>query len=246
MTVGSDPRPGSEIAGFRLEELLGRGGMGAVYRAEDVHLGRKVALKLLPPQLAENERARERFLRESRIAASLDHPNVIPIYDADEVDGQLYLAMRYVPGDDLRGLLAGEGPLAPERALRLVGQVAGALDAAHAHGLVHRDVKPGNVLVADEHCYLVDFGLTKQASSISGLTGTGELVGTVAYTAPEQIRGEGVDARADVYSLACVLYECLTGEQPFARSASGSVQFGGHRLHGGCAERPCHGVGGFA
>jgi serine/threonine protein kinase len=142
--VGSDPRPGGEIAGFRLEELLGRGGMGAVYRAEDVRLGRKVALKLLPPQLAENERVRERFLRESRLAASLDHPNVIPIYAADEADGQLYLAMRYVPGDDLRGLLAREGPLEPDRALRLVGQVAGALDAAHAAGLVHRDVNPGD------------------------------------------------------------------------------------------------------
>ena len=182
MPVGSDPLPGSEIAGFRLEELLGRGGMGAVYRAEDVRLGRKVALKLLVPELAENERFRERFLRESQIAASLDHPHIVPIYAAGESEGQLYLAMRYVEGSDLRQLIAREAPLEPGRALRLIEQVGDALDAAHERGLIHRDVKPGNVLIAGrsgrEHCYLTDFGLTKQTSSISGLTGTGELVGT--------------------------------------------------------------------
>jgi streptogramin lyase len=219
--VGPNTDPGTEIAGFRLEALLGRGGMGAVYHARDLRLGRSVALKLLAPDLAENERFRARFLRESELAASLDHPNVIPIYAAGEADGQLYLAMRYVQGVDLRQLLAREGPLSPERALRLVGQTAEALDAAHERGLVHRDVKPANILVAErsgrEHCYLVDFGLTKQTASISGLTGTGELVGTVAYTSPEQIRGEAVDARADIYSLGCVLFECLAGESPFAR-----------------------------
>ena len=223
MPVGSDPRPGSEIAGFRLEQLLGRGGMGAVYRAEDVRLGRKVALKLLVPELAENERFRERFLRESQTAASLDHPHIVPIYGAGEADGQLYLAMRFVEGSDLRQLIAREAPLAPERVLRIAEQVGDALDAAHERGLIHRDVKPANVLVDERsgrvHCYLTDFGLTKQTSSISGLTGTGELVGTVEYVSPEQIRGEPVDGRADLYSLGCVLYECLTGERPFARES---------------------------
>jgi serine/threonine protein kinase len=221
--VGSDPRPGSELAGFRLEELLGRGGMGAVYRAEDVRLGRKVALKLLAPGLAENDRFRERFLRESQLAASLDHPHIVPIYAAGEVEGQLYLAMRYVEGYDLKQLLARDERLEPDRALVLLGQVADALDAAHERGLIHRDVKPGNVLIAGrsgrEHCYLADFGLTKQTASISGLTGTGELVGTVNYVSPEQIRGEAVDARADVYALGCVLYECLAGQPPHARES---------------------------
>ena len=223
MPVGQDPLPGSEIAGFRLEELLGRGGMGAVYRAEDVRLGRKVALKLLVPELAESERFRERFFRESKVAASLDHPHIVPIYAAGEADGRLYLAMRYVEGYDLRQLIAREAPLDPDRAMRLIEQVGDALDAAHERGLVHRDVKPANVLIAGrsgrEHCYLTDFGLTKQTSSISGLTGTGELVGTIEYVSPEQIRGETVDARADVYSLGCVLYECLAGERPFARDS---------------------------
>jgi len=197
--------------------------MGAVYRAEDVRLGRKVALKLLVPELAESERFRERFFRESQVAASLDHPHIVPIYAAGEADGQLYLAMRYVEGFDLRQLIAREAPLDPDRALRLIEQVGDALDAAHERGLVHRDVKPANILIAGrsgrEHCYLTDFGLTKQTSSISGLTGTGELVGTIEYVSPEQIRGETVDARADVYSLGCVLYECLSGERPFARDS---------------------------
>jgi streptogramin lyase/predicted Ser/Thr protein kinase len=223
MPVGSDPLPGSEIAGFRLEELLGRGGMGAVYRAEDVRLGRKVALKLLVPELAESERFRERFLRESQVAASLDHPHIVPIYAAGDAEGRLFLAMRYVEGDDLRQLIAREAPLDPARALRLIEQVGDALDAAHERGLIHRDVKPANVLIAArsgrEHCYLTDFGLTKQTSSISGLTGTGELVGTIEYVSPEQIRGERIDGRADVYSLGCVLYECLAGVRPFARES---------------------------
>src|SRR5215216_4671428 len=218
--IGSDPRPGSDVAGYRLEELLGRGGMGAVYRAEDLRLGRKVALKLLISDLAENERFRERFLRESKIAASLDHAHIVPIYAAGEADGQLFLAMRFVEGYDLRTLIAREAPLQPRRALRLVEQVADALDAAHERGLIHRDVKPANVLIAErtgrEHCYLADFGLTKQ-TSISGMTGTGELVGTVAYVSPEQIRGETIDGRADLYALGCLLYECLVGEAPFAR-----------------------------
>ena len=211
-----DTNLGTTLAGYRLERLLGRGGMGLVYLAEDLRLGRKVALKLLAPELAEDERFRERFLRESRLAASLDHPSVIPIYEAGEEGGQLYLAMRYVEGTDLRSLLE-HGPLPPERALPLLAQVASALDAAHGRGLVHRDVKPANILLAGEHAYLADFGLTKRASSRSGLTETGQLAGTVDYIAPEQIRGETVDGRADEYSLACILHECLTGAPPFAR-----------------------------
>jgi len=207
---------GSTFAHYRIEGLVGRGGMGVVYRATDLQLERPVALKLIAPELAEDERFRSRFLRESRLAASLDHPNVIPIYEAGDEEGQLYIAMRYVEGEDLTMLLAREERLAPERALAILGQVAAALDAAHERGLVHRDVKPGNVLLdGREHAYLTDFGLTKQLGGVS--TETGQVVGTFAYLAPEQIRGEAVDARTDCYALACVLYECLAGSPPFRR-----------------------------
>jgi serine/threonine-protein kinase len=172
----------------------------------------------MTPELAHDERFRERFLRESQLAASLDHPNVVPVYDADEADGVLYIAMRYVEGTDLRELLRSEGPLEPRRAVAIVGQAAAGLDAAHRRGLVHRDVKPGNILIGeDDHVYVSDFGLTKQASSQSGLTATGQLVGTVDYIAPEQIQGEPVDGRSDVYSLTCVLYETLVGAKPFEK-----------------------------
>jgi YVTN family beta-propeller protein len=222
--MSTDAPVGTEVAGYRIERLLGRGGMSVVYLAEHLRLGRNVALKLLAPELAHDDRFRERFLRESKLAASIDHPNVIPIYDADEADGALYIAMRYVSGTDLRQLLAEEGKLEPRRALSIVGQVAAALDAAHARGLVHRDVKPGNILVAaEEHVYLSDFGLTKQASSHSGLTQTGQLVGTLDYVAPEQIEGREVDGRSDVYSLGWVLYECLAGAKPFARDTEVAV-----------------------
>ena len=193
--------------------------MGAVYRAEEAGLGRKVALKVIAPELAQDERFRERFLRESRIAASLDHPHIVPIYQAGEQDGVLFLAMRYVEGYDLAKLVAENGALEPKRAVELLSQVAEALDAAHEKGLVHRDVKPSNVLVAvsagREHCYLGDFGLTKRTGSLSGVSAVGEVVGTLEYVAPEQITGDPLDERADVYSLACVLYECLTGQAPF-------------------------------
>jgi serine/threonine-protein kinase len=213
-----DARLDSEVAGYRIERLLGRGGMSSVYLAEHLRLQRKVALKLMTPELAHDERFRERFLRESQLAASLDHPNVVPVYDADEADGVLYIAMRYVEGTDLRELLRSEGPLEPRRAVAIVGQAAAGLDAAHRRGLVHRDVKPGNILIGeDDHVYVSDFGLTKQASSQSGLTATGQLVGTVDYIAPEQIQGEPVDGRSDVYSLTCVLYETLVGAKPFEK-----------------------------
>jgi YVTN family beta-propeller protein len=225
--VGVDARIGSSLREYRLESLLGRGGMGAVYLAWDGRLGRRVALKLLTPELATDDRFRERFLRESRLAASLDHPNVIPIYEAGEAEGQLYIAMRYVEGTDLDALLESEGRLAPERTLAILTQVAAALDAAHERELVHRDVKPGNVLRDTRgHVYLCDFGLTKQASSISGLTGTGQLVGTLDYLAPEQIRGDPVDGRADVYSLGCLLYQCLSGAPPFRSDNEAAVLWG--------------------
>ena len=222
--------PGSEFAGYRIESVLGRGGMGVVYLAEHIGMGRKVALKVLASDLAEDERFRERFVRESRLAASLEHPNIVPIHEAGEVDGVLYIAMRYVEGTDLRNLLRDQGALERERAASIVSQVASALDAAHARGLVHRDVKPGNVLIAKamgstlgEHVYLADFGLTKRTSSDSGITGTGQFVGTLEYAAPEQFEGRQLDARTDVYSLGCLLYECLTGRPPFRRETDAAL-----------------------
>jgi sugar lactone lactonase YvrE len=214
-----DGRIGSEIAAYRIERFVGRGGMGVVYQAEDTRLGRRVALKLLSADLAEDDRFRDRFVRESRLAASLDHPNIVPIYAAGEADGQLYVAMRYVDGTDLRALIAAQGPIEPAVAVALVSQVASALDAAHESGLVHRDVKAANVLLPSEggHAYLSDFGLAKETRSGSAMTDTGLLVGTVDYLAPELIEGHATDARADLYALACLLYECLTGTPPFRR-----------------------------
>jgi YVTN family beta-propeller protein len=219
-------RLGTQIAGYRLEELVGRGGMGVVYRAHDLALERSVALKLLAPELAQDERFRERFLVESRLAASLDHPNVVPIHDAGEVEGQLYLAMRYVEGSDLRTLLAEEGRLEARRAIAIASQVAEALDAAHARRLVHRDVKPSNVLLdAREHAYLADFGLTRRLADQAPGFEAGLSLGTPAYVAPEQIEGKPLDGRTDQYSLACMLHECLVGEPPFPRGSKAAVLF---------------------
>src|SRR5262245_38119125 len=177
--------------------------MGVVYRATELALDRPVALKVIAPELAGDAAFRERFLRESRLAASLDHPGILPVYAAGEADGQLYLATRFVDGIDLRALLEQTGRLPPDRALRLIGQVADALDAAHARNLVHRDVKPGNVLVAaSDHCYLCDFGLTKQLG-VGGMSATGGLAGSLDYLAPEQIRRGDIDGRTDQYALAC-------------------------------------------
>ena len=207
---------GSEVLGYRIEALAGQGGMGVVYRAHDQRLNRTVALKLIAPDLALDERFRERFAREAELAMALEHPNVVPIHDAGKFDGQLYLVMRFVEGTDLRSLLREEGALEPRRGLSIVSQIANALDAAHAKGLVHRDVKPSNVLLdQSEHVYLADFGLTRRfADDGAQFTGARSL-GTPAYLAPEQIEGGPVDGRADVYSLGCLLYECLTGEPPF-------------------------------
>jgi DNA-binding beta-propeller fold protein YncE len=195
--------------------------MGVVYEATQVSLARPVALKVIAPELAGRREFRDRFVRESRLAASLDHPNVIPVYAAGEENDVLYIAMRRVDGVDLRALIAREGALDPARVAHIAAQVASALEAAHECGLVHRDVKPGNILVSPrgggEHVYLTDFGLTKRTASDSGLTASGEWVGTLDYVAPEQIRGDSVDGRADVYSLGCVVYEALTGRVPFPR-----------------------------
>jgi serine/threonine-protein kinase len=221
VSMTTELRRGDELAGYRIEALIGRGGMSAVYLAHDPRLKRRVALKLLSGELAANARFRERFLRESELLASIDHAHVIPIYEASEASGVLFIAMRYVDGTDLRSLLERERPLEPRRALELCGQAASALDAAHARGLVHRDVKPGNILIAtesgEEHVYLADFGLTKEVTSESGLTEAGQFVGTADYVAPEQIENRDSGGRADLYSLGCVLYECLAGAPPFGQ-----------------------------
>src|SRR5437016_12716541 len=217
-----DGRIDSEVAGYRVVELLGRGGMSVVYRAEHVRLGRPAALKLLAATLGQGDH-RERFLRESKLAASLDHPGIVPVFDAGEEDGLLYIAMAYVEGSDLKTLLVREGALPLRRALWILGQIASALDAAHARGLVHRDVKPANILVGPgDRAYLSDFGAVKELAS-AGTTRTGAFVGTIEYCAPEQIEGGDVDARTDVYALGCVLYETLTGEPPFHRPSEVAV-----------------------
>jgi hypothetical protein len=210
---------GSTIAGYTIEAVAGRGGMGVVYRARDSDLDRVVALKLIAPELADDESFRARFVREARVTAQLDHPNVIPVYDAGEDGGRLYIAMRWVEGTDLGRLIHESGPLDPKLATELVAQAASALDAAHARGLVHRDVKPGNLLLptaARSHVYLTDFGLAKRDGSSAALTTTGNWIGTPDYASPEQIEGDDLDPRADVYALGCVLFAALTGRAPFA------------------------------
>ena len=227
-----DLQPGTELASYRIVRTLGRGGMSVVYLAEHDWLQRKVALKVLAPQLADDERFRERFARESRLAASIDHPNVIPIYEAGSSGGELFIAMRFVEGSDLRTVLHEQGALEPARAIGILRQVAAALDAAHEQGLVHRDVKPANVLLARargsesvEHVYLSDFGLTKRSTSDSAVTGTGHFVGTLDYAAPEQFNGETPGTRTDVYALGCMLFECLTGRPPFRSESDAGLMY---------------------
>jgi protein kinase-like protein len=218
------PGVGDALGGYSLESELGRGGMGTVYLATHDRLERKVALKVIVADLAHDEDFRARFLREARLAASLDHPNVIPVYDAGEADDVLFLAMRFVPGPSLQQVLAQRRVLSSAETLRIAHEVGGALDAAHAAGLVHRDVKPANILLAEPggHVYLCDFGLAKQMSS-RGTTRTGVFLGTADYCAPEQIEGRELDARADVYSLGGVVFRCLTGRPPFARDSEFAV-----------------------
>jgi WD40 repeat protein/tRNA A-37 threonylcarbamoyl transferase component Bud32 len=229
--VSDDPRVGTELAGYRIVSLLGFGGMSVVYLAEDLRLKRRVALKLLSSELAEDESFRDRFLRESELAASIDHPNIVPIYEAGTTDELLFIAMRYVEGPDLKERLR-RGRLDATDATGVVAQVASALDAAHARGLVHRDVKPSNVLLdpgarpdGSDHVYLADFGITKRVSEEPGIADDGHLLGTIDYLAPEQITGVEIDGRADVYSLGCVLYECLVGQPPFRRDSELAVVF---------------------
>ncbi len=214
----ADLQTGSEFAGCRIEEVLGRGGMGVIYRATELRLGRPVALKLIATEQASDPDVRERFEREARMTASIEHPNVVPVYGAGEEEGHLYLVMRFVPGTDLHHLLGQEGRLAPARAASIVAQVADALDAAHAAGLVHRDVKPANILINNDHAYLSDFGITRVQASDTRITDSGNWIGTVDFMAPEHLRGEPTDARADVYALGCVLFTALTGTPPFRRA----------------------------
>src|SRR4051812_18260111 len=225
LPMTGDLAPGTVLGGYRIEGVIGRGGMGIVYRATQLALQRPVALKVIAPNLAEDESFRRRFRRESMLAAAIDHPNIIPVYEAGEVDGVPFIAMRYVKGTDLGGLIAERGPLKTDLVRHMTEQVGSALDAAHAAGLVHRDIKPANILVADDggdadnvHVYLTDFGLTKGRGE-SKLTQTGTWVGTVSYIAPEQVEGRAVDGRADLYSLACVIYEALTAHPPFERDS---------------------------
>jgi serine/threonine protein kinase len=212
---------GDEFAGYRIERRLGRGGMGILYLALEPGLERRVALKLIAPEAAADEVFARRFAEESRIAAAIEHPNVVPIYAAGEEGGVPYIAMRYVAGSDLGRRIAAEGRLAPAEAVALIAQVGNGLDAIHAAGLIHRDVKPANVLLAgaegEPHAYITDFGVARNVSTESGLTQTGRFVGTLDYVAPEQISGEPIDARVDVYALGCLLFKLLTGQVPFPR-----------------------------
>src|ERR1700712_279207 len=225
---------GDRIGNYEIVTFLTRGGMAELYEARDLRLGRRVALKLIASDLARDERFRARFMQESQVAASLDHPNIVPIFEAGDEDGQLFLAMRYVDGADFSYVLRErQGPLPPAMALSLLRQAARALDAAHEAGLVHRDVKPANILVTraasghehERHVYLTDFGITKRVSSLSGLTTEGRFLGTVEYVAPEQVRGQQVGPAADIYSLACMAYQALTGELPFIKEHSAAILF---------------------
>jgi serine/threonine protein kinase len=222
-SAASETAPGAQLAGYQIEAEIGRGGMAIVYRALDVKLGRTVALKILAPRLAEDDSFRRRFIHESRAAAAVDHPHIVPVFEAGEADGCLFIAMRYVGTGDVRTLLERQGRLPVERTVAITSQVASALDAAHARGLVHRDIKPANMLLAEsadgraDHVYLSDFGLSKQALAPTGLTSTGQFLGTLDYVAPEQIEGRSVDGRADLYALACATVEMLTGAPPFRR-----------------------------
>jgi hypothetical protein len=221
-------RPGSRIGKYVLEQQIGRGGMAVVFRARDDQLGRPVALKIMAPSVALDAEFRQRFVRESKAAAVVDDPHIIPVFEAGDSAGVLFIAMRYVAGGDVRSLLAREGPLSVDRVSAILVSVASALDAAHAAGLVHRDVKPGNMLIdvrkgRPDHVYLADFGLTKATSGAVTLTGTGRFLGTADYAAPEQIRGRRVDGRADQYALACAAVEMLTGQTPFPRDEVMSI-----------------------
>jgi serine/threonine protein kinase len=242
---------GATFAGYRIERILGRGGMGIVYLASERRLERSVALKVIRPEIADDRRFRDRFRSESRTAASIEHPRVVTVFAAGEHDGLPFVAMRYVPGLDLQRFVQSRGPLDPERAAGVIAQVADGLDAVHAAGLVHRDVKPANVILAqadagadEPGAYLTDFGLAKAIAATGGLTATGELIGTLDYMSPEQIRADRVDARADVYALGCALFYAVTGEVPFSDRES-SAKMWAHLNEPPPSGRPSSGSGGL-
>jgi serine/threonine protein kinase len=217
--------PGSTFAGYEVESVVGAGGFGVLYRARQVRLDRPVALKLVEPDVARDPVIRERLRREARTVAALDHPNVVPLYEAGEEGGTVYVVTRWVDGTELGTLIMSEGSLEPRRAARIAAQIAAALEGAHEKGLVHRDVKPSNVILTHEdHAYLTDFGLAKRAATAPGLTAADQMLGTVDYVAPESIEGGEPDAPSDVYSLGCVLFEMLTGEPPFADQKGGMAK----------------------
>jgi serine/threonine protein kinase len=217
--------PGSRFAGYVVESVVGVGGIGTLYRARQLRLDRPVALKVVESEVARDPVARERLRREARAVASLDHPNVVPLYEAGEEDGTIYIVTRWIDGTELGALIQSGGPLDPAGAARATAQIAAALEMAHEKGLVHRDVKPSNVILTDEgHVYLTDFGLAKRAETAPGLTRADLMLGTVDYVAPEQIEGSAPDARSDVYSLGCVLFEMLTGAAPFANQKGGMAK----------------------
>lgn len=221
--------PGSTIAGYEVEAVVGGGGIGILYRARQLRLDRPVALKLVDAEVARQPVVRERLRREARTVAALDHPNIVPLYEAGEEDGTLYIATRWVDGTELGAVIRRDGPLEPRRAARIAAQIASALEVAHEQGLLHRDVKPSNmILTSEDHVYLTDFGLTKRADSASGFTAGGQMLGTIDYVAPEQIEGGEADPRGDVYGLACVLYETLVGAAPFAGSSGGMAKMWAH------------------
>ena len=221
--------PGSTIAGCEIESVVGLGGIGVLYRARQLRLDRPVALKVVEPELARDPLVRERLRREARAVASLDHPNVVPLYEAGEEDGRVYIVTRWVEGTELGILIHDNGPMEPAQAARIAAQIAEALEVAHEQGLIHRDVKPSNViLTSGGHVYLTDFGLAKRVATAPGLTGGDQMLGTVDYVAPEQIEGSEPDARSDVYSLGCVLFEMLNGEPPFADQKGGMAKMWAH------------------
>ena len=217
--------PGSTFAGYEIESVVGAGGLGILYRARQLRLDRPVAIKLVEADVARDPLIRERLRREARIVAALEHPNVVPLYAAGDADGTVYIVTQWVEGTELGSLLHRDGPLAPERAARTAAQIAAALEAAHEQGLVHRDVKPSNViLTAEDHVYLTDFGLARRAATAAGLTAVDQMLGTVDYIAPEQVEGSEPDARGDIYALGCVLFEMVTGGAPFADHKGGMAK----------------------
>jgi serine/threonine protein kinase len=221
--------PGSTFAGYEIDSVVGVGGVGILYRARQLRLDRPVALKLVEPEKASDPVIRERLRREARSVAALDHPNVVPLYEAGEEDGMVFIATRWVEGTELGALIDREGPMDAMRAARTAAQIAAALEVAHEKDLVHRDVKPSNVILTPEdHVYLTDFALVKRAGTAAGLTAVDQMLGTVDYVAPEAIEGGVTDARGDMYSLGCVLYEMLAGEAPFAGEKGGMAKMWAH------------------